>query len=88
MQIFIPSLLAYALYDKEDNMLPTHQRQMAMPLALAMMRAISGKRLHCACEVLSGITETSHHLETTLSLSKAEKTAESQSQLTAHSLVT
>lgn len=58
-------------------MLPTHQRQMAMPLALAMMHAIFGRRLQCACMVLSGITKASHHLETALRLSKAEKTVES-----------
>lgn len=71
------------LYDKKDNMLPTHQHQMVTSLALAMTYAISGRRLQCACVVPSGITEASHHLETALSQSKAEKM-----QLTAQSPLT
>lgn len=48
-----------------------------MSLALAMTHAISGRRLQWACVVLSVITEASYHLEIALSLSQAEKTAES-----------
>lgn len=58
-------------------MLPTHQHQIIMSLALAMTHAISGRRLQWACVVLSVITEASYHLEIALSLSQAEKTAES-----------